>query len=324
MTLLTIIDSSLTKENIRWLYYLLGSIALDEITFDTGVPGLSREFAYAKIIPVPSKNDQIAIANFLDRKTAQLDELIKKNKRLVELLKEKRQAIISNAVTKGFDPKARMKDSGIEWIGEMPEGWGVRRLKYVAKIVLGKMLQNENTDKDKLKFYMRAQNIQWEIVNIGDVKEMWFSNYEIKKYRLQKGDLLISEGGEVGRSALWNDELEECYIQNSVHKVTVNENLANNKYLLYLVETYGKLGFFESIVNRVSIGHLTREKLKEIEIVCPSKNDQEQIATYLDHKTAEIDELIQKIQSQIEKLKEYRQSLISNVVTGKIDVRGES
>jgi len=314
------IDPCLTKENIRWLYYLLSSIALDKITFDTGVPGLSREFAYSKVVPFPSRNEQITIANYLDHKTTRIDELIKNNERLIELLKEKRQAIISHAVTKGLDANAKMKDSGIEWIGEIPEGWRVKKIKYVAEIVLGKMLQNDDSGKDELKPYMRAQNIQWETVDINDVKEMWFSDYEIKKYRLQKGDLLISEGGEVGRTALWNGEPEECYIQNSVHKVTVDKKLANNKYLLYLLETYGKWGYFESIVNRVSIGHLTREKLKENEIICPPKNEQSQIVTYLDKKTSIIDESIKNIQSQIEILKEYRQTLISNVVTGKVRI----
>jgi len=306
------------------LYYnLVSDFTQDLINlFSRGAAqaGLPSDFVSNIFLLIPPEPEQTAIATFLDHKTAKIDELIKKNEGLIELLKEKRQAIISHAVTKGLDPNAKMKDSGIEWLGEIPEGWGVKKLKYVAEIVLGKMLQNEDSGKDELKPYMRAQNIQWEIVDITDVKEMWFSDYEIKKYRVQKGDLLISEGGEVGRTALWNGELEECYIQNSVHKVTVDKKLANNRYLLNLLKTYGKWGYFESIVNRVSIGHLTREKLKEIKIVCPPKNEQEQIVTYLDKKSSSMDEIIQKIQPQIEKLKEYRQALISNVVTGKVRV----
>ena len=306
------------------LYYnLVSDFTQDLINlFSRGAAqaGLPSDFVSNIFLLIPPEPEQTAIATFLDHKTAKIDELIKKNEGLIELLKEKRQAIISHAVTKGLDPNAKMKDSGIEWLGEIPEGWGGKKLKYVAEIVLGKMLQNEDSGKDELKPYMRAQNIQWEIVDITDVKEMWFSDYEIKKYRVQKGDLLISEGGEVGRTALWNGELEECYIQNSVHKVTVDKKLANNRYLLNLLKTYGKWGYFESIVNRVSIGHLTREKLKEIKIVCPPKNEQEQIVTYLDKKSSSMDEIIQKIQPQIEKLKEYRQALISNVVTGKVRV----
>ena len=276
---------------------------------------------YANIfLPIPPKEEQVRISGYLDHKTSKIDELIKKNERLIELLKEKRQAIISQAVTKGLEPNAKLKDSGIEWIGEIPEGWEVKRLKYIAKIILGKMLQNENSGEDKLKPYLRAQNIQWEVVDVSDVKEMWFSDYEIKKYRLQIRDLLVSEGGEVGRTSLWDGELDECYVQNSVHKITVNDNLINNMYLLYLLETYGKRGFFEAIVSRVSIGHLTREKLKEIEIICPPKNEQDQIVTYLTQKTSQIDNLTKNIESQIETLKEYRQTLISNVVTGKVMV----
>lgn len=312
------------KIESKYLFYILLSARQYLLSegYGGGQPNISQDIVKNIFIPILETKEQKKVVDYLDQRTAKIDDLIKKNKKLIEVLKEKRQAIISHAVTKGLDPNAKMKGSGIEWIGKIPEGWEVKRLKYVAEIVLGKMLQNEDAGNDKLKFYMRAQNIQWEVVDTNDVKEMWFSDYEMKKYRLQKGDLLVSEGGEVGRTSLWNGELEECYIQNSVHRVTVNKKLANNKYLLYLLETYGKWGYFESIVNRVSIGHLTREKLKENEIICPPKNEQERIVTYLDKKSSAIDKAIQKILSQNEKLKEYWQTLISNVVTGKVRVAG--
>lgn len=112
------------------------------------------------------------------------------------------------------------KDSGIEWIGEVPGHWEVKRLKAVAQIVLGKMLTNDDKGDFSLKPYLRAGNINWLNVNVDDIKEMWFSDKELEKYRLETDDLLVSEGGEVGRTCIWKNELPECYIQNSVHKIT--------------------------------------------------------------------------------------------------------
>src|SRR5690606_37938448 len=114
-----------------WLYYSLMVLELDKNSQDTGVPGLSREYAYNKYVPVPTVNEQVAIANFLDQKTAEIDALIADKEKLIQLLQEKRQAIITEAVTKGLTPNVRMKDSGIEWIGEIPEHWSIIKMKYL-------------------------------------------------------------------------------------------------------------------------------------------------------------------------------------------------
>lgn len=208
----------------------------------------------------------------------------------------------------------KYKESGIEWIGEIPEGWEIKPLKHVADIVLGKMLTPEDKGGYLLKPYLRAQNITWEHVDATDIKEMWFSKQELKQYRIKKNELLISEGGEVGRTAIWNDGMDECYIQNSVHKVTINPP-SNPKYYLYHSEAYGKGGYYDTQVNRVSIGHLTREKLKDIRFLFPLKDEQTSIAFYLDRKTRQIDTLIAKKQRMIELLKEYRTAVITHAVT---------
>ena len=213
----------------------------------------------------------------------------------------------------------KMKDSGVEWIGEIPEDWEVKKLKLISTIVLGKMLTPLDKGGYYLKPYLRAQNISWEHVNVNEIKEMWFSKNELNIYRLQKDDLLVSEGGEVGRTAIWKEEISECYIQNSVHKVTLNpEN--NPKYFLYAFESCGKSNFFSSIVNRVSIAHLTREKLKEITFPVPSRIEQDRITNDLDVRIRRIDQTIQKIQENIDLLGEYKKSLIHHVVTGKVNV----
>ena len=152
---------------------------------------------------------------------------------------------------------------------------------------------------------------------------MWFTVKELDQYRINKGDLLVSEGGEVGRTAIWNEEIDECYIQNSVHKVTMR-NEHHSRFFLHLLGIYGKIGHFNSVVNRVSIAHLTKEKLQDIYFVHPSLPEQRTIAEYLDRKTEQIDTLIDKKRRQIDSYSQYRTALIANVVTGKIDIRGDT
>jgi len=210
------------------------------------------------------------------------------------------------------------KQSGIDWIGDVPKHWNIKRLKDVANVTLGKMLQNDDSGSDDLKPYLRSFNVQWDRVDLSEVKEMWLSEYEQEQYLLKKFDLVISEGGEVGRCAIWLDELEECYIQNSVHKVTCNKRILPY-FLLYQFITAGKAGFFEKIINKVSIGHLTREKLVSVNFVLPPIDEQHAISNYLDHQTQKIDRLIANKKAQAAKLKELRQIEINNAVTKGLD-----
>ena len=291
-------------------------------TFGAKMPRVSWDFISNLDIAYPSVTDQTTIANYLDRKTAEIDKLIAQKERLLELYEEEKTAIINQAVTKGIDPDVKLKDSGIDWLGEIPEGWEVKKLKYVANIVLGKMLTNNDKGGYEKRKYLRAANIEWLCVNVSDVKEMWFSSDELARLRIKEGDLLVSEGGEVGRSCIWKNELNECYIQNSVHKVSF-ANSNNSIYFLNLFFIMGQKGFFDSIVNRISIAHLTGEKLKEIYVVCPPSEEQTAIVRQIETEIVSINTKIAKTKKIIELQKEYRSALISEVVTGKIRVTQE-
>jgi len=216
----------------------------------------------------------------------------------------------------------KYKDSGVEWIGEIPEHWGTKKLKYVANIVLGKMLTNSDKGDYKKRKYLRAANIEWLKLNADDIKEMWFSDEELKRLRLKTNDLLVSEGGEVGRTCIWKNELDECYIQNSVHKTTIN-SLNDPTFLLYQFYIYGQKGVFDSIVNRISIAHLTGEKIKEINFICPHLKEQTTIANYLDRKTAEIDDLIAKKEQLLTLYEEEKTAIINQAVTKGINPDGK-
>jgi type I restriction enzyme, S subunit len=206
------------------------------------------------------------------------------------------------------------KESGMEIIQQIPSHWGMAPLKFIGKIILGKMLTPEDKGGYTEKPYLRAKNIGWETVDAEDIKTMWFSPYELGQYRLEQNDLLISEGGEVGRTAIWNSELDECYIQNSVHKVTINQE-HDPRYYLYHSQVFGKTGYYDSIINRVSIGHLTGEKLKDVRFAVPPLPEQQTITQFLDCKTAQIDTLIEKKQRQIDLLQEQRTARLYHVIT---------
>lgn len=280
--------------------------------------GLVKEL----LVVEPAQTTQRAIVSFLDVETGKIDRLMGVRRRQIEVLREQRAAVIHHAVTQGLDPTAPMKDSGIEWLEKIPAHWRMWRLKFLANITLGKMVTSKCPGSDyMLKPYLKARNIRWETVDVSDIDDMWFSEAEMKKLRLEKDDLLVSEGGEVGRSAIWSEIGLECYIQNSVNRVRMRVRMIARFYL-YQLEACGTTGHFDAIVNRISIGHLTREKLADVAFAKPPRAEQQAIVAHIDRETEKTDALIGKYERELALLEEYRASLISHAVTGKIDVRG--
>ena len=214
---------------------------------------------------------------------------------------------------------AEYKDSGIEWLGEIPSHWTATQVKYGYQVTLGKMLQSTpKSFHDELKPYLKAQNIQPIGISVNQVEEMWFSADERKKLLLVKDDVLVSEGGDVGRSAIWNAEIEECYIQNAINRVRPKSN-NSSKLFLYWIGFLKSTDFINIICNKATIAHYTAEKLETSPLVLPSSDEQTQIANFLDHETAKIDSLIEKQKQLIQLLKEKRQAVISHAVTKGLD-----
>ncbi|EOC3264055.1 restriction endonuclease subunit S [Campylobacter upsaliensis] len=268
-------------------------------------------------LPTPPLQEQKEIAEFLDKKCEKIQNYINKKQKLITLLQEKKQALINEVVTKGLNPNIEFKNSGIAYLGLIPHHWEVKKLKYVGKVVLGKMLCNEHQKGYSHCYYLKSKNLQWLNVEVSQIEKMWFSEYEKSLYRIKKDDLLVSEGGEVGKTCIWNNELAECYIQNSVHKITLNK-FNNAKFFLYLFFTYGKLGVFDSVVSRVSIAHLVLEKLVNVDMVVPPLQEQKQIANFLDKKCEKINSAIEKTKRQIKLIKEYKNTLINEAVCGRV------
>ena len=221
--------------------------------------------------------------------------------------------------TQGYRSYPAYKDSGIAWLGEIPTHWDIRQLKRDYSVRLGKMLTPEPfSPVDTLEPYLRAANIQWNGVDTSDIKEMWFSPWEKKQYDLRSGDLLVSEGGDVGRSAIWNGEAQVCYFQNAINRVRGRSGQPT-RFLFYWLYTLKHCGYIDEICSKATISHLTAEKLNRIPVPTPGLDEQRTIATFLDRETARIDALIAKKERLIALLEEKRTALISRVVTKGLD-----
>lgn len=312
------------KENKEFLYYIFASGQPyhglgkwgTQLNLNTDTVGWIQ-------IGLPPSEEQRAIAAFLDQETARIDALIAKKERQIELLQEKRTALISRAVTKGLDPDVKMKPSGIEWLGEIPEHWEAIPVKRQFDIQLGKMLQNNpESTADISASYIKALHVQWGKVDTSDLPEMWASPEDIKQFGVRSGDLLVCEGGEAGRAGIVDTASNPCIIQNALHRVRGKGG--DVRYLQYVLHAVGSRGWFDVLCNKATIAHFTREKLAELRMpLPPSLDEQCAIAAFLDRETARIDALIKKVEESIAKLREYRIALISAAVTGKIDVRKE-
>jgi type I restriction enzyme S subunit len=271
---------------------------------------------------VPPRPEQDQIVAYLRAQDTHIARFIKAKRDLIKLLTEQKLRIIDHAVTRGLDAAVPLKPSGIEWLGGVPEHWEVQRLKNVANVVLGKMLTTEAKGRDgDFKPYLRSTNVQWIKPDVRDVKEMWIAKAEMAQLRVRKDDLLVSEGGEVGRACMWNDELPECYIQNSVHRVAAKPTMLP-EFLFHQFFVYGKRGRFNAIVNRVSIAHLTREKLVTIPFTVPPVEEQQTICRWITDECQPLDDAITRTEEEIKLIREYRDRLIADAVTGQVDLRG--
>ncbi|MDE0152966.1 MAG: restriction endonuclease subunit S [Gammaproteobacteria bacterium] len=277
-------------------------------------------------IPLPDLREQQAIATYLDRETKKIDALIEKQEQLINLLKEKRTALISHAVTKGLNPDAPLKDSGIEWLGEIPAHWGVTAAKKQFSIQLGKMLQKSPTRRGDTEVpYLKARHVQWFSVDASSLPTMWIGERESEKYCVQEGDLVVCEGGEGGRCGLVQKVPDNCIIQNALHRVREAKNGESRvEYLQYVISAVSSAKWFDATNSKATIAHFTKDKFNELSIPVPSHAEQCSIATFLDRETAKIDTLISKIHQTIELQKESRSALITAAVTGKMDVRQKS
>lgn len=278
------------------------------------------DFANSQI-PVPPLAEQERIAAFLDAEGAEIDTVLEKTRASIEEYKKLKQAVITQAVTKGIRGDRPMKDSGIEWIGEIPAGVPISRVGLHFDIVLGKMLCSAPVDDNyTLESYYCAADVHFEGLSNGEKKKMWFSPDEKEQYCVKNGDLLVVEGGAgAGGCAIAVSTDVPIYIQNSI-MIVRSKGISNIRYLRYLLECLVKKGYIDVVCNKATIPHFTKDKLANVPFIVFSQSEQEEIAEYLNEKCAGIDALIAKKQQYLIEIENYKKSLIYEYVTGKKEV----
>lgn len=275
-------------------------------------------------IGIPSPTEQNAIAAFLDDKTAKIDRAIAQKEKMITLLKERKQIIIQNAVTKGLDPNAKMKHSGVEWIGEIPEGWEVKKVKHISlKISKGTTPSTEGRsilDEGKIRF-IKAENIQDGLIT--DYPEHFIdekTNEIIGRSKLQENDILfVIAGATLGKVAIVSKNNLPANTNQAVSFIRPLKR-ANPLYIsIWLTSSLIKEIIWLQAVQSAQ-PNLSMEDLGNLPFLSPSENEQTAIVTHIETQSDKIDKAIKLQEQQIEKLKELKSSLIDSAVTGKIKV----
>ena len=283
----------------------------------------SLNFIQFKVLklPTPPLSEQTQIAAFLDRKTRQIDDLIRIKDRRIELLQEQRLALINQVVTKGLDPNVEMKPSGVEWIGEIPAHWEVKQIKQIARFIGGYSEFGSESYTDRGIPIFRIGDVT-QCIKMEQVKRVLTQQVKrLKHNELCHGDtLIVMIGRRAGESTYYAFDYPSIL---STQVAGLRATEADSKLLFYFIHSASFLNAITPLFFGATRDNISKTALMRVKIPFPPNREQAQIVDFLDHKTGQIDELIVIEGRKIEILKEYRQSLISEVVTGKIDVRNE-
>jgi len=308
----------------RFLFFLLSGARSEVESLSVGnvMHILNNSRFGALKVAVPSDlGEQHAIAGYLDQETSRIDSLISKKEQLIEKLLERRQALITQVVTKGLDPNVPMKDSGVEWLGEVPKGWTTKPIWSISKAFAGGTPESSNPE-----YWDDAEGTPW--IAIGDMsdvtrvlstsKAVSMLGRTIKRLPFgEPGDVLFAMYASVGATAIlgiratWNQ---------AILGLRIDSRLADEKFVFFLLK--GISDVWNLLSNSNTQANLNQHSVMHLRISLPGKSEQAKIAAYLDQETFQIDILVEKTRRAIELLKERRQALITQVVTGKIDVRG--
>lgn len=302
--------------------YILTPVVIEQINAATEgakMPRASWDDMGLLPVAIPERDEQIQIVQNLDRETARIDALVAKKTRFIELLREKRQALITHAVTKGLDPNVKMKDSGVEWLGEVPEHWDVKPLKYVGAAIIGLTYSPDDVvGEDEGVLVLRASNIQNGRLVLGD--NVYVRATIPTKLVTREGDILIcSRNGSralIGKNALIGQDASGL----SFGAFTTVFRSAANQFVYYVLNS-ALFKFQSGRFLTTTINQLTTETLTSFEVPLPPPRKQIEISEWLTTQLEKLDALASRTERSIELLKERRSALITAAVTGQIDLR---
>jgi len=322
----TIMSTKETVDANYIFYYLLEQDRNKSLLYNgTGLRRTLTRTRFANLPTIiPPLPEQTKISSYLDNKTSLIDKLINNNKKLIKLLEEKRTALINKVITKGLDPNVKMKDSGIEWIGEIPEHWDTSRIKRVAEI-FGRIGFRGYTTQDIVPegdgaITLSPSNIKSTRMLLDSCTYLSWEKYkESPEIMIFKNDIIfVKTGSTIGKVAMVETYPQEMTIN---PQLIVLKNLkVDAKYLYYNIVSTSFQYQVKREVRGGSTPAINQEKINNLTIVEAPLSEQTQISSYLDNKTSLIDKAIKEVKTENDLIKEYRQSLISNVVTGKVKV----
>ncbi len=313
----------------KYLYYYLHSFDIAKGFYGMGAgvrQGLNWDGVKWLKILAPSVPEQERIAVFLDAECAEIDAVLEKTRASIEEYKKLKQAVITQAVTKGIRGDRSMKDSGIEWIGEIPAEWRKTQLRHCAAIKSGITLgkKYEKTDSLVERPYLRVANVQDGYVDLSVLTTIEVTQDEDLKYRLRAGDVLMTEGGDrdkLGRGCVWHGEIEPCLHQNHIFAVQTSKDTLLPEFLEYLtVSDVGRSYFDVTAIKTTNLACTSSSKVLAFTIPLPSVEEQAKIVEALNTKCAGIDALVAKKQQYLTEIENYKKSLIYEYVTGKKEV----
>ena len=296
---------------------------IDSSTFGSKMPRANWEFIGHQVLPVPSMHEQRAIADFLDRETERIVALVAKKQRLIELLQEERTAVISHTVTKGLDPEAPMKDSGIEWLSRMPATWEVRRLKQLTEFVTSGSRGWAEFYADEGPIFIRITNldrksVDLELSNVQHVNPPVGSEGE--RTRVRAGDVLVSITADVGTVGIVPDGLGAAYVNQHTALIRPQSSSVEPRWLaLALHSGVGQRQFAALLQGGTKLG-LNLDDVRNLIVPVPPLADQRRLMRHIDDAGERLGTLSATVSSALERLREHRSALITAAVTGQIDV----
>lgn len=310
------------NDNIKYLYYLSKCIDMGWFNRASTVPCVDNNKLLDLFVPNVQELEQRRISAFLDGKCAEIDIVLEKTRTSIEEYKKLKQAIITQAVTKGVRGDRPMKESGIEWADAIPEEIKISRLGLHYDIILGKMLCSAQVDDSyTLEPYYCAADVHFEGISDSERKMMWFSPAEKELYHVQRNDLLVVEGGAgAGGCAVVTDKETPTYIQNSIMIVRAKHS-GDCRYVRYWLECLVRQGYIDVVCNKATIPHFTKDKLAAVPYFVFSEQERNEISDYLDEQCRNINSQVEKKECLLHELESYKKSLIYEYVTGKKEVQ---
>lgn len=270
---------------------------------------------------LPPLQEQKLIVAYVRSLRRKVGAVVRAKRRLIELLAEQKQHVVQNSVTHGLDATEPQRYSGVDWIGNVPQDWTVTALRNRYQQRLGKMLDHSKITGKWLVPYLRNSDVQWDAINTSSLPSIDVRPGERSEYLLSPGDLLVCEGGNVGRAAIWEGPINICSYQKALHRLRPkNPDSDNPRFMMYtLMAASGAGAFMDGQVS--TIPHLTGEKLRAHKFPFPSFSEQASIVSFIDEETGVLEAAIKRAEYEISLIQEYQTRLTADVVTGKLDVR---